>query len=618
MRLLSLDFEYRNQYDPVCCSLNDGTSTKTFWLEDGANYDEFREYILSKKDYTFLCYSANADIDQLCNYGIDISTLKVIDLFIESKMVMMTHKSHISPSYGLLDALLQFSVINYPQKITGGKEKKEVVYLILNTFEYTTEDVTRIKNYCESDIEHLASLLSAVQEFHNKSGTGYGLKQMLEHGTDVVVHVALSRRSKGIPVNKYNLDLVFNNALDIRSSVCGNINDTYNIELFKEQKIKGETRYVAKKTGFSKLVYSLGLEDDWEKTETGAFSQVDKYISAKAKLHPKLMPLYDANNILKDISTDTLKDKRLLIDDYEGRAYIKAISLPFNQKSSRDSPLPSKGFLFNCSPFVKRAFIKPHVSEVIITSDWKSQEIAIAAAYSGDKELKSVYEKSDIYLALAAMAGYIPDDWEDDVKSSKAKYHGIRQTFKAIQLAIGYGKSWKSLGSDLFLVSGGSLTKPEALDKARSLFDWHKKTFHVFWDWIYAGIRTARQDGYIIIAGNFVYYVDYKTRDTQLMNIRIQAAGARMARMAKKLILGTDLELIAFLHDGSYVLSSEESKEADERTVISCLDEASNAILGGFLKCPASTSIYTPNKLFEDPRSDRIMKYLAGSGLNLN
>ena len=85
------------------------------------------------------------------------------------------------------------------------------------------------------------------------------------------------------------------------------------------------------------------------------------------------------------------------------------MSLPFYTVTGRNQPLPVRGFLLNLPPWM-RSIIRPHNGHVLIAADWSKQEIAIAAALSGDGALLDAYNTGDIYLALAKMAGAVPED----------------------------------------------------------------------------------------------------------------------------------------------------------------------------------------------------------------
>ena len=79
--------------------------------------------------------------------------------------------------------------------------------------------------------------------------------------------------------------------------------------------------------------------------------------------------------------------------------------------------------------------------------DWRTQEVGIAAARSGDERLSEDYLSGDIYHALARMCGLTPLD----IKSWKATPEGKmqRQRMKALQLGINYGMGVMSLSRGL-------------------------------------------------------------------------------------------------------------------------------------------------------------------------
>ena len=85
-----------------------------------------------------------------------------------------------------------------------------------------------------------------------------------------------------------------------------------------------------------------------------------------------------------------------------------------------------------------RSFMKFPADKIGLYLDWRTQEVGIAAARSGDEQLAEDYLSGDIYHALAMMCGLTNDT---DVKSWKATPEGKtqRQRMKALQLGINYG-----------------------------------------------------------------------------------------------------------------------------------------------------------------------------------
>ena len=74
--------------------------------------------------------------------------------------------------------------------------------------------------------------------------------------------------------------------------------------------------------------------------------------------------------------------------------------------------------------------------------DWRSQEVGIAAARSGDRALMDAYRGGDIYHALALACGFTNDP---DPLHWKHHSSAMRQRMKPLQLAINYGMGVPSL-----------------------------------------------------------------------------------------------------------------------------------------------------------------------------
>ena len=78
--------------------------------------------------------------------------------------------------------------------------------------------------------------------------------------------------------------------------------------------------------------------------------------------------------------------------------------------------------------------------------DWRSQEVAVAAARFNDPVLRAEYKSGDVYHALARMCGLTDDPnpirW-------KANNRTQRDRMKPFQLGINYGMGVPSLAKGL-------------------------------------------------------------------------------------------------------------------------------------------------------------------------
>ena len=106
---------------------------------------------------------------------------------------------------------------------------------------------------------------------------------------------------------------------------------------------------------------------------------------------------------------------------------------PFGTATSRNAQSKS---LYNAHASM-RSFMKFHPGKIGLYLDWRTQEVGIAAARSGDERLAEDYLAGDIYHALAVMCGLT----NQDVKAWKATDEGKqqRQRMKPLQLGINYG-----------------------------------------------------------------------------------------------------------------------------------------------------------------------------------
>ena len=116
---------------------------------------------------------------------------------------------------------------------------------------------------------------------------------------------------------------------------------------------------------------------------------------------------------------------------------------PFGTATSRNAQAKS---LYNAHASM-RSFMKFPPDKIGLYLDWRTQEVGVAAARSGDEQLAEDYLAGDIYHALAQMCGLT----NQDAKSWKATPEGKsqRQRMKALQLGINYGMGVMSLSRGL-------------------------------------------------------------------------------------------------------------------------------------------------------------------------
>ena len=80
----------------------------------------------------------------------------------------------------------------------------------------------------------------------------------------------------------------------------------------------------------------------------------------------------------------------------------------------------------------------------LVSGDWKSQEVYIAAHLSKDQTLMDMLEEEDIYIQIAIKAGALP---KGSIRNEETE--SIRNKYKTVLLGLLYGRGAKSLREEL-------------------------------------------------------------------------------------------------------------------------------------------------------------------------
>jgi len=597
MQNLYFDFEYRDNEDKEALVLmswmtSPARQPEIIDLRTFVGRSQVRHLANSHQNHVWIAYNAQADLKCLMALGIDIQPLKIIDAMAEARMVSLTHRDYWTESQSLLASLGVFAVMAE----TDTAEKDHVRDMILSNADYSPAQWSTICQYGPTDITPLPMLMAALSNVHHEVGSPLSLDEMLQRGEYVKAVTQLSFRSQGFPVDEVRLQNIYGNSKDIRCRLIESAAARYGPIYWED--------YCWSHEGFQEMVSERGYV--WEKTASGRLRLDKDYFKAQAQRYPELETLYQIRNLIQAL---TGTDLRPLLDN----GHIKPSVFTFSQKTGRNSPKPSLGFVLNLPPWL-RTMIKPKSGMVFIGADWAQQEIAVAAGLSGDANLLAAYNnpEGDVYLALAKMAGAVPPT------GTKQSHPVERKTFKAIQLGLGYGKGIKSLALDVFEANHDQEGKPlltleDARYRAEEIYEWHQETFLTYWDWLGDSIDQARTDEYFRSVDGWTYFVSDQVRDTQLLNYPLQSAGATMMRRATIRIASTrQLDLVCSLHDAFYINSQESKKDVDIALLVDCMDQACRDILGTQVQIPVETNVYNSITGYRDRRADQIESMLQG------
>jgi len=259
--------------------------------------------------------------------------------------------------------------------------------------------------------------------------------------------------------------------------------------------------------------------------------------------------------------------------------------------------------------------------KVIVGADFSAEEIAIQAWASGDVQFMEAYKSSDPYCWMAVFAGAFPAGTKKTKlgyvdatgnlvdAATQASYKGIRETFKALMLGIGFGMGLEKLASKMtqnrinalpkedqeLLAKARFSSDPALLEKAAEVLDatkvvpgfwnsdtdadypelqrastytkYHREFFAAYWAWKESVVNFYRDHGFCALVDGWSL-LEGEVRDTSVGNFPVQGMGGCILRRAVERCLWAGLEVIAPLHDCVYVVSDPDKAEEDAATLV--------------------------------------------------
>ena len=218
-------------------------------------------------------------------------------------------------------------------------------------------------------------------------------------------------------------------------------------------------------------------------------------------------------------------------------AVTAATDLVYFHSAPRAAAMPRPEFLFN-EHAAMRSFMKFPEDSIAIYLDWRTQEVGVAAAFSGDAALAEDYVAGDIYHALAMMCGLTNDA---NIGRWKSDNTGQRQQMKALQLGISYGMGVRSLSKGL---DRHPLIASEVILR-------HQQKYSRFWQWraemVQQAMLTRRMESEF---DGWPLHLSTSPNRRTLFNFPMQSGGASMLRLAACRLCDAGLVPSMLVHDG--------------------------------------------------------------------
>jgi DNA polymerase I len=207
---------------------------------------------------------------------------------------------------------------------------------------------------------------------------------------------------------------------------------------------------------------------------------------------------------------------------------------PFGTATGRNAHAKS---LFNAHASMRSFMVFPKQS-IGVYFDWRTQEIGVAAAYSGDEQLAADYSGGDVYHALAHMCELTRDT---DIKRWKSEQTSQRQQMKAIQLGINYGMGVRSLSKGL---NRHPLIAAEVIRR-------HQDRYPQYWRWRAERVQRAMLERRMEAEfDGWPMHLSTSPNKRTLYNFPMQSGGASMLRLAAVRLCEAGLVPSMLVHDG--------------------------------------------------------------------
>lgn len=450
----------------------------------------------------------------------------------------------IRTNNGRIDGKLFPSLIaaasHFTIAVTSAAEKETMRDLIIGGGPWTDSQREEILGYCTADVRMTADLFQAMRNELMKNDKTLGGALLRGRYTCAVARM----ERYGIPIDVETLDRIDAHWDAIKLDSISEIDGDFGV-------FEG-TRFVAER--FADYIKREGIA--WPCCPKGALKLDDKTFRERAKAYPALAPLRELCHTL-----DKLRLNSFTIGaDGRNRTSL----MPFGSKTGRNQPSNSR-FIFGASRWL-RSLIKPASGRAVAYVDWASQEIAVAAALSGDDALWHDYVQGDVYLNFAKEVGLVP------AYATKVSHEAERNRVKTMFLGIGYGMSAQSLAMQSGL----------HIDEARELLLKHRARYKQFWALAESVQNAGLLGQQLQTAYGWTWQAGYGTEvnPRSLLNWPMQSNGAEMMRLACCDLTEQGIVVCCPVHDALMVEADIDEIDKVVQLTQVAMERASELVLG--------------------------------------
>jgi len=486
----------------------------------------------------WIAHNVIAEAQTFLSYGIKLPKYWWDTLIEDRKLKFGKVQSH-----SLLAACGRYGI----QTISEDLKKYFINKIILANETYTDEQMSKILDYCESDVEAGAALFleqcKEIEKVKKFDGPEMIISQALFSGAAVACTAQVEFNG-----NHLNLELLkkIDDAFPyVKRKMIDELNaelDVYENDVLKQHK-------------FDAWIERIGLADVWPLTITGQYKTDEKTLDTYKDAHPDIRKFK-----LAQMFIGARKLKGFIVGpDGKARCSYRMYGL----KTGRTNPSTAK-HPFN-APKAMRNLIKAPKNKIMVNFDYRSQEVAIAAYLSQDPNMMAAVQKTDPYIHIAKLNKAVPDN------ATKKSHKAIRNLYKTTTLAALYGQGAVNMSKRMNLI----------IDYGQELFVKIKNTFPTYFAWAKTMFDKAIVNGYAETKFGWRYYFKpgelYNPRT--FYNFPIQAHGSEMLRRALIDLTTAGIEVNALIHDGIVITLNKKNFRKEFIQAKEILINASIAIL---------------------------------------
>jgi hypothetical protein len=391
---------------------------------------------------------------------------------------------------------------------------------------YSPQDVV---NYCDEDVRMEVLLLRA--QLRGRPGFPPADVERVLHWSNYSAKSIALIQARGMPVDME----LWNRVQENKSAIIGELLRRFDPSHGSEDPIytpEGEWSYQR----FEQWLIRAGVIA-WPRLDSGKLN-----IDGDAFRMMYSVPGIEGLHALRDSLGFIVKARLPIGRDGRNRPSL----FPFGTATGRNAHTKSP---YNAHAGM-RGFMMFSRDTIGAYLDWRTQEVGVAAALSGDRALMDDYGSGDIYHALARLCGLSDDP--DPVRWKKNNA-AMRNRMKPLQLGINYGMGVPSLARGL---DRNPLIASEIIER-------HKRRYPRFWQWRTDMVQTAMLERKIESVFGWPLYLSTSPNQRTLYNFPMQSGGAEMLRLATVRLCESGIVPIMLIHDG--ILFEEIGREKIEQ-----------------------------------------------------